>query len=134
MNTALPTRSRFPPHGDHDMTASVFKRVTVSTSVNLTKVKDDPANLKGFNIVNATQAAMFVKLYWFRPTASATAPTVGTTTPLLTIQVSNGLSANQSYPDGITAPGQLFYAVTTSAGDGDTTAVSAGGIIGLLYE
>jgi hypothetical protein len=116
------------------MTASVFKKATVSTSVNLTQVKQGSANLKGWNIVNATQAAMFVKLYWFQPTASAAAPTVGTTVPNLTIQVSNGLSSNQSFPDGITMPGQLFYAVTTSAPDGDTAGVSAGGLIGIVYE
>lgn len=116
------------------MTASVFKRVTVSSSVNLTKVKDGQTNIKGFNIVNATGAAFFVKLYWYLPTASAATPTVGTTSPQMTIQVSNGLSFNQSNPDGITMPGLLFYAVTTSAGDGDTNGVSAGGLIGLLYE
>lgn len=117
------------------MTASVFKKVTVSTSVNLNRVKDGPTNLKGWNIVNATQAAFFIKLYWHLPTDSVPVPVVGTTVPNLTIQVTNGTADKQSFPEGVQPNnGNLFYAVTTSAGDGDTNGVSAGGILGILYE
>jgi hypothetical protein len=120
------------------MTARVLK-LSTAASTNLTLVKDGPANVKGLIGVNTAAYAIFVKLYWYIPTAAAPAPTVGTTIPDVTIEVGALGTATggiqESWPDGFTKSGQLYLAVTKLAADNDATAVVAGdGILTLLYE
>jgi hypothetical protein len=121
------------------MTATVLKLTTANTT-NLTKVKDNvPASLKGIAATNTTAAAIFLKFYWYLPTAAAPLPTVGTTVPDMTIELpalgTTTGSILQSWPDGIQKAGQLFFAVTNLAADSDATVVAAGaGIISVIYE
>ena len=121
------------------MTATVFRLVTGATT-NLTKVRDYPTTVKGIIAVNTAAYAIFVKLYWFAPTASAPAPTVGTTPPQVTIEIP-ALSTTtggvlQSFTEGFTGGnGNLWIAVTKLAADSDTTATVAGdGLISLLVD
>ena len=120
------------------MTAAVFK-LTTAASTNLTKLKDGPANLKGFAFVNVAAAAIYVKFYWYLPTGAVPAPVVGTTIPDLTIKVPLAADATgsikESFPDGMSKAGNLWMAVTTGAADGDSGAVAAGdGILSVMYE
>lgn len=121
------------------MTAAVFKLNTANTT-NLTKVKDStPATLKGIAALNTTAAAIFLKFYWYVPTAAAPTPTVGTTVPDITIELpALGTTTGnvlQSWPDGIQKAGQLYFAVTNLAADTDATVVAAGaGLISVIYE
>lgn len=121
------------------MTDSVYK-FTTAGSTNLNQVRNGPAVFKGIVAVNTAAYAIFVKIYWFKPTASATGPTVGTTVPDLTFEVP-ALSTTtpglvQTFINGVAARcGNLFVAVTKLAADTDTTAVLAGdGIISLLVD
>lgn len=121
------------------MTATVFRLATASTT-NLTQVRNSPATVKGIIAVNTAAYAIFVKLYWFAPTATASTPTVGTTLPQVTIEIpalgttTGGIQ--QSFTEGFTAGnGNLWIAVTKLAADTDTTAVVAGdGLISLLVD
>lgn len=121
------------------MTASVYRLVTAG-STNLTKVKDSNAVIKGLIAVNTAAYAIFVKLYTFTPSATAAAPTVGTTAPSVTIEIpalgTTTGGVQESWPDGFSCgDGNLFLAVTKLAADSDTTAVTAGdGLISLLIE
>lgn len=121
------------------MTARVVRLVTAG-STNLTKVSDGPSVVKGLAAVNTAAYAIFIKLYWFAPTASAAAPTVGTTAPQVTIELpalgTTTGGVQQSWPDGfVGGNGNLFMAVTKLAADSDTTAVLAGdGLISLLVD
>lgn len=120
------------------MTASVLKLATANTT-NLTKVKDQPASLKGISCLNTSAAAIFLKFYWYIPTASAPTPTVGTTVPDITIELpALGTTTGnviQSWPDGLQKAGLLFLAVTNLAADSDSTVVAAGsGLISVFYE
>jgi hypothetical protein len=121
------------------MTAAVLKINTANTT-NLTKVKDTtPATLKGVAALNTTAAAIFLKFFWYVPTAAAPTPTVGTTVPDITIELpALGTTTGnvlQSWPDGIQKAGQLFLAVTNLAADADATVVTAGaGLISVIYE
>lgn len=120
------------------MTASVYRLVTAG-STNLNQVRNAPAKVKGIIAVNTAAYAIFVKLYWFKPTASATSPTVGTTPPNVTLELpALGTATNclvQSFTDGFTGDGNLFIAVTKLAADTDTTAVVAGdGLISLQVD
>lgn len=121
------------------MTDTVFRLVTANTT-NLTKVRDRPAVFKGIIAVNTAAYEIFVKLYWFRPTASAAAPTVGTTAPAITIAIpalgtTTGGKELALTEGCIGGSGNLFMAVTKLAADSDTTAVAAGdGLISLLVD
>lgn len=116
------------------MTASVLKLATGATT-NLTKIKDGPAVLKGLVATNTAGYAIFVKFYWFVPTNTAAAPTVGTTVPDLTFNVPTVASITPSFPVGMTKAGQLYMAVTKLAADNDATVVVAGdGLISVLFE
>lgn len=124
------------------MTASVHKFVTTGdTNLRLVNaLADSPPKFKGIIAVNTAAYAIFVKLYWFKPTASAPAPTVGTTVPQLTILLpalatSGGGVQFQDSDGSVGGDGQLWVAVTKLAADSDTTAVVAGdGIISLLID
>lgn len=121
------------------MTATVF-RLTTGSSTNLTQVRNSPSTVKGIIAVNTAAYAIFVKLYWFVPTATASAPTVGTTLPQVTILIpalgttTGGIQ--QSFTEGFSGGnGNLWIAVTKLAADSDTTAVVAGdGLISLLVD
>lgn len=120
------------------MTAAVKKFNTANTT-NLTKLKDGAANLKGIAALNTTAAAIFLKFFWYTPTASAPVPTVGTTVPDITIEIpalgTTTGSILQSWPDGITKQGELWLAVTNLAADSDNTAVAAGaGLVSVFFE
>lgn len=121
------------------MTAKVFKLNTANTT-NLTKLADIGGVLYGIGGVNTAAYAIFVKFYWFLPTAAVPTPIVGTTVPDLTLEVpalgtATG-QANQPMPtNGVTKTGQLFMAVTKLATDADATVVVAGdGLISVFYE
>src|SRR5882672_5730994 len=99
--------------------AAVPYHFTTAASTNLQPVRaGSTANLKGFAMANVA-TAMFLKFYWFTPTGSAVSPTVGTTVPNLTLGFAASVNTNQSWPDGITANGQLWIAVTAAAADSD---------------
>ncbi len=121
------------------MTATVFRLVTAATT-NLTKVRDGPATVKGIIAVNTAAYAIFVKLYWYAPTATAPAPTVGTTAPNVTIEIpalaTSGGGIERSFTEGFTAGnGNLWMAVTKLPAESDATVVVAGdGLISLLVD
>lgn len=121
------------------MTASVYRLVTANTT-NLNQVRSGPSKVRGIIAVNTAAYAIFVKLYWFQPTASAAAPTVGTTPPSATIELpALGTTTGgvmQNFTEGfIGGSGNLYIAVTKLAADSDTTAVAAGdGLISLLVD
>ena len=59
----------------------------------------------------------------------ASAPTVGTDTPVLVLAIPGSGAANVSFPAGINFTTGLSFATTTGYADSDTTAVAAGEII-----
>ena len=121
------------------MTATVF-RLNTAGSTNLTKVREGTTKVKGIIAVNTAAYAIFVKFYWFRPTSSAAAPTVGTTAPQITLELpalgtTTGGVQFQSDDGMVGGDAELWIAVTKLPADSDTTAVLAGdGLISLLVD
>ncbi len=120
------------------MTASVLKLAAANT-VNLTKVKDGPAKLMGVELLNTTAAAIYIKFYFHQPTEAVPAPVVGTTVPDMTIQIpalgTTTGSDGRDWANGITKPGNLYFALTNLPADNDATVVAAGsGLVSILFE
>jgi len=89
--------------------------------------------LKGFIANNKNAATLYVKFY-----NKATAATVGTDTPLLTIGVGPTVVCGAEkfvFEDGISFPLGLSLAATTAAAVADTGAPGTGDcIVTLIYE
>ncbi len=121
------------------MASAPFK-LTAANSTNLTRVKDGAAAvLKSFDGVNTSAGAVYVKFYWYVPTAAAPTPTVGTTVPDLTIQLpalgTTTANENRDWASGLTKAGILYIAITNLPADSDATAVAAGSaIVTIGYE
>lgn len=93
-------------------------------STNATSVKGSAGTLYGIAASNINAAARFLKLY-----NKATAPTVGTDTPVLTITIpASGYINFDTGLLGMQFTLGIAYALTGLATDADTTAVAANDI------
>lgn len=107
-------------------TGTPVKLPSSAATTNATLFRAGPANLFEITITNKTAAVVYVKLY-----DKATAPTVGTDIPVLTIPV--GITAATLPPVAMSfgALGKSFtlglaYAITGAVTDADATAVATG--------
>jgi len=122
------------------MSSSVPYHFTTGAGNSLQPVgsADQTANLKGIVVANTAAYTLYVKLCWFPNTASASAPTVGTTAPNFTYAAAPSSSNYPNaiaFPDGVTGNGQMWVWVTKAAGDTDNTSTLANdGVITLLVE
>lgn len=107
--------------------AAAAKRVVAAASTNATNVKPGPGNVYGWAFYNTAAYDVFVKFY-----DKASAPTVGTDTPLFTVKVKTGLASEISFPHGIPFPTGLSFAITKLIADSDTTVLVANDVTGLL--
>ncbi len=104
-----------------------------AATTNATLVFGGPCRLRSFVFCNNAIYPVFVKFY-----DKATAPTVGTDTPVFKITVPAGASANLPGAnisfDGAPIPfaNGLGYAITTAIADSDATAVAADDLNGTL--
>ncbi len=98
-----------------------------AASVNATLVKSTPGNVHFVGGVNTNAAIRYLKLY-----NKASAPTIGTDTPLMTFALPATAPFNIPIADiGIYFPLGIGFGLTTGAPDADTGAVAAGDILGL---
>ena len=114
--------------------AAVLFHATLTTAAPLSVRAGQPANLKGYSLVNQGAANNYLKFYW---TAGIEPPVVGTTVPNLTVAIPTGagLGVVQSWPDGVTGNGQLWIAATGGTGlDTDAGAPTTGVVVSLLLE
>lgn len=102
-------------------------RVNSAATTNATNLKGSAGNLYGIHVFNVAAYDVFLKLY-----TKATAPTVGTDTPVWTIPVKSGGGFSVNFPVGSPVPTGISYAITKLQADGDTTAVAAGDLTGRI--
>jgi hypothetical protein len=103
--------------------------LNTAATTNAQSVKATAANLFELSVFNPTAAAMYLKFY-----SKATAPTVGTDVPVLTVPVPAGALVVYEFGAlGKRINVGLALAVTGAAADADTTVVGAGAHISLTY-
>src|SRR5262249_50944180 len=95
-------------------------RVVSAASTNATVVKASAGQVYGWFLSNTNAAARYCKIY-----NKATAPTVGTDVPILTLLIPAGGAANTEFSNGIAFATGIGLALTTGATDADTGAVAA---------
>ena len=106
------------------LAATVPTKVNVAAGTNATSLRVGNSALFWLNSVNTAAYAVYVKFY-----DKATAPTVGTDVPVLTVMVSAGAPGLFNPAEPVYFSKGLAYAVTKLSTDTDTTAVVAGDLI-----
>lgn len=95
--------------------------INSAATTNATSVKASQGVLVSVSVSNINAAARYLKLY-----NKATAPTVGTDVPVMTIPIPAGTIASPYInANGVNFSTGIALAITAAAADSDTTAVAA---------
>jgi hypothetical protein len=103
--------------------------LSAAGSTNATSAKASAGALKGIQGYNAKTAAVYLKFY-----DKASAPTVGTDTPVKTLYLPPGTAFVFDFPEGFKFATGIAYALTGAAATADTTALTAGDIVCLNVD
>jgi hypothetical protein len=120
-NTLL-TRGLLPTATASGATAS---RINAAASTNATPLKASAGQVYTIDVFNAAAYNVFLKLY-----NKASAPTVGTDPPVMTIPIQAGGGFSKTWPNGFPFATGIAYAITKLQPDSDTTVVVAGDLTG----
>lgn len=105
---------------------AVSRLVSAAASVNATLVKNSAGVVYRISGYNANAAARYLKLY-----DKATAPTVGTDTPIWTEYLAPQSKFEISLPAGLYLATGIGYGLTTGVADNDTGALTAADVLAL---
>lgn len=109
------------------LTGTAYSAVTAA-STNAANIKNSAGVVFELTVANVTAATIYVKLY-----NKASAPTVGTDVPLVTIPVVAGAVYAAEYGIGKRFATGIAIAVTAAAPATDTAVVTAGAQISITY-
>ena len=122
--TPVPISPRPNTTGTNGTTA--YKLISTA-STNANNVKASGGNLYSIIAIGLTSTVRYLKIY-----SKATAPTVGTDVPLMTIPVpanTQGAGVALPFSMGVNFPLGIGVAITSGSADNDTGAVGAGDVI-----
>lgn len=102
-------------------------RVNAAATTNATSLKASAGQIYSIDVFNPAAYSVFLKLY-----NKASAPTVGTDTPVWTIPVPAGGGFSKEFPRGKTFATGIAYAITKLQADSDTTVVVALDLTGTI--
>lgn len=102
-------------------------RVNSAASTNATSLKASAGQGYEIDVFNNAAYNVFLKFY-----NKASAPTVGTDTPIWTIPIQAGGGYSKSFRYGKTFSTGIAYAITKLQADSDTTVVAAGDLTGSI--
>lgn len=108
--------------------AATTAKINAAASTNATSVKATAGRLLGYSLSNTTAAFKYVRLYNL-----ATAPTVGTSVPVLVLPVPPNSHITGSFPVGLAFSTGIAYSITGASADLDNTAVAALDVLGGLF-
>lgn len=100
-------------------------RINAAATTNATSLKASAGQLYTIDAFNVAAYNVFLKLY-----NKASAPTVGTDVPVMTIPIQAGGGYSKTWPMGLPFATGIAYAITKLQADTDTTVVVAGDLTG----
>lgn len=106
---------------------TVGGKVRAQATTNATAMKTSAAQVYGVELYNAAAYPVYLKFF-----NKASAPVVGTDTPVWVIGIPAGGRVDISRPIGRAFSAGIAYAITKLAADNDTTAVAADDLIGSI--
>lgn len=104
--------------------AASINRLLAAATTNATLVKPSAGQLRGYYFYNAAAYAVYVKFY-----NSATIPTAGAGTPVMTLGVPAGAAGNVEFTGGILFGAGIGFTITKLPADNDTTVLVANDLI-----
>jgi hypothetical protein len=102
-------------------------RINAAASTNATSLKASAGQVYSIDVFNVAAYDVFLKFY-----NKASAPTVGTDTPVWTIPIKAGAGYSNVFPLGKAFSTGIAYAITKLQADSDTTAVAALDVTGTM--
>jgi hypothetical protein len=105
---------------------SAYRQIGLGTTGQL--VKSSPGQVFGWHISNTGTGGAFIKLYNL-----AAAPTVGTSTPMLTLYVAGNSVSAVEHINGITFSNGIGAGATTGVGDTDASAPGSNVVVVNLF-
>lgn len=109
--------------------SSTSRILSAAASTNATSVKASAGRVYAIQGYNASASVRYVKLY-----NKASAPTVGTDTPVKTLAIPPGSGFAFDWPHGYSFATGIALALATGSADADTGALTAGDILGLNVD
>jgi hypothetical protein len=107
--------------------ASIYRSLSVVATG--ASVKASAGQLYGYYVANLNASSTrYLKIY-----DKASAPTVGTDTPVITIPIPPGSAANVAFPNGVAFALGIGVGATTLIADADATAPSANEVVVNLF-
>lgn len=103
------------------MATKATNNKTATASTNATSVTSVPTQLDGVELTNEAAYSVFFKIY-----DKATAPTVGTDVPIVTIPVAATSTVVDNFDGGLELVNGYAFAMTKLEADTDTTVLVAG--------
>lgn len=103
--------------------------ISAAASTNATSAKASSGRVFAVQGYNASTAARYLKFY-----NKASAPTVGTDTPVKTIYLPPLTAFALDWPRGYTFSTGIAYALTTGGADADTGALTAADVLGINVD
>jgi hypothetical protein len=108
----------------------LIKRLLAAASTNATSVKAEAGQVFGWYIFNSASSIRYLKLY-----NKASAPTVGTDTPVITLPIPKEAGANVEFVNGIAFATGISLATTKGVADANSEAVAENDlIVNLFYK
>lgn len=108
---------------------TTISKVLAAATTNATLVKSTAGRIYGYHLTNNTAATKFVRFYNL-----TTAPTVGTSVPVMVVPVGPNDSVVVDHTIPISFATGISYSITGAFADLDATAVAAGDVVGhILY-
>lgn len=124
----VPPATTIAVNGSASSVGMTTSRLIAAATTNATLIKASAGKVYGYIYKNDGASKVYLKFY-----NKATAPTVGTDTPLFTIPVNAGETVSFANDIGITFSLGIGLAVTGALADADTTAVAANSLVGAAY-
>jgi hypothetical protein len=113
------------PHAQ--ASGATSSRVTAAATTNATSLKASAGNLVNIDLFNTAAYDVFLKFY-----NKASAPTVGTDTPVWTVPIKAGQGYARTFSMGKSFATGMAYAITKLQADSDTTVLVAGDVVGSI--
>lgn len=114
--------------GQNSSMGGTTSRVKSAASTNATNLRTTAGNVYAFGFFNNAAATRYVKFY-----SKASAPTVGTDTPLFTVVLPAGGNTEFSSVVPLRFGAGIGYAITAGVADNDTTAVALDDVHGFIH-
>jgi hypothetical protein len=123
----LPTDQRVPNIVQAQNNGMTSSRVNAAASTNATSLKASAGAAVDIDVFNVAAYSVFLKFY-----NKASAPTVGTDTPVWTIPIPAATGFARTLPFGKWFTTGIAYAITKLQPDSDATVVAAGDLTGSI--